>query len=101
MKKGLILTLCAALVLLSAGCSQNVNSDVSSTDKSSAESSVTSQVQSQEESSSESSSDGSVDDSGTQTTTGGFKVDGTKLLDANGEEFIMRGINHAHTWYLN
>lgn len=95
------MTLCAALVLLSAGCSQNVNSDVSSTDNSSAESSVTSQAQSQEESKSESSGDGSVDDSGTQTTTGGFKVDGTKLLDANGEAFIMRGINHAHTWYLN
>ncbi|MGN1133560.1 MAG: glycoside hydrolase family 5 protein, partial [Oscillospiraceae bacterium] len=23
----------------------------------------------------------------------GFKVDGTKLLDANGNEFVMRGIN--------
>lgn len=30
---------------------------------------------------------------------GGFKVEGTKLLDANGNEFIMRGINHAHVWY--
>ncbi len=29
----------------------------------------------------------------------GFRVSGTKLLDANGNEFIMRGINHAHTWY--
>lgn len=29
----------------------------------------------------------------------GFKVDGTKLLDANGNEFVMRGINHAHCWY--
>lgn len=29
----------------------------------------------------------------------GFKVDGTKLLDANENEFIMRGINHAHTWF--
>ena len=29
----------------------------------------------------------------------GFKVDGTKLLDANGNEFIMRGVNHAHTWF--
>ncbi len=38
----------------------------------------------------------------TATTTyaaSGFKVSGTKLLDANGNEFIFRGINHAHTWY--
>lgn len=32
-------------------------------------------------------------------TGNGFKVDGTKLLDANGNEFVMRGINHAHTWF--
>ena len=30
---------------------------------------------------------------------GGFHVEGTKLLDANGNEFIMRGINHAHSWF--
>ncbi len=29
----------------------------------------------------------------------GFIVSGNKLLDANGEEFIMRGINHSHTWF--
>ncbi len=29
----------------------------------------------------------------------GFKVSGTKLLDANGNSFVMRGINHAHCWY--
>ena len=29
----------------------------------------------------------------------GFKVSGTKLLDSNGNEFIIRGINHAHNWY--
>lgn len=37
--------------------------------------------------------------SGEQNVTGGFQVDGTKLLDANGNEFIFRGLNHAHTWY--
>lgn len=30
---------------------------------------------------------------------GGFKVDGTKLLDAKGNEFVMRGVNHAHVWF--
>ncbi len=29
----------------------------------------------------------------------GFYVSGTKLYDANGSEFIMRGVNHAHTWF--
>lgn len=29
----------------------------------------------------------------------GFRVEGTKLYDANGKEFVMRGINHAHAWY--
>lgn len=31
----------------------------------------------------------------------GFTVSGNKLLDAKGEEFVMRGINHAHTWFKN
>ncbi len=30
---------------------------------------------------------------------GGFKVDGTKLLDVNGNEFVFRGVNHAHAWF--
>ncbi len=29
----------------------------------------------------------------------GFSVSGTQLLDGNGSAFIMRGVNHAHTWY--
>ena len=29
----------------------------------------------------------------------GFYVEGTTLYDANGNPFIMRGVNHAHTWY--
>ena len=32
-------------------------------------------------------------------TAMGFYVEGTKLYDANGNEFIMRGVNHAHTWF--
>ena len=38
-------------------------------------------------------------DSGAKSTTQGFYVDGTKIYDANGNEFIMRGTNHGHTWY--
>ena len=29
----------------------------------------------------------------------GFTVTNGRLYDANGTEFVMRGINHAHTWY--
>ena len=31
--------------------------------------------------------------------TGGFYIKGTTLYDANGNPFVMRGINHAYTWY--
>jgi mannan endo-1,4-beta-mannosidase len=29
----------------------------------------------------------------------GFTVSGGRLLDANGNPFVMRGTSHAHTWY--
>ncbi len=32
---------------------------------------------------------------------GGFHVSGRYLLDANGNNFVMRGINHGHNWYLD
>jgi mannan endo-1,4-beta-mannosidase len=31
----------------------------------------------------------------------GFYVSNGRLYDANGNEFIMRGVNHAHTWYTS
>ena len=31
----------------------------------------------------------------------GFKVSGGRLYDATGAEFVMRGVNHAHTWYAS
>ncbi|WP_447041721.1 glycoside hydrolase family 5 protein, partial [Streptomyces sp. DSM 118878] len=29
----------------------------------------------------------------------GFHIRDGRLLDANDKEFVMRGVNHAHTWY--
>ena len=29
----------------------------------------------------------------------GFTVSNGRLYDANGQEFVMRGVSHAHTWY--
>ncbi len=31
----------------------------------------------------------------------GFRISGRNLLDANGNNFIMRGVSHAHTWYTS
>ena len=31
----------------------------------------------------------------------GFYVVGAALYDANGNPFVMRGVNHAHTWFPN
>lgn len=36
-----------------------------------------------------------------QAANGGFQVNGTKLYDANGNEFVMRGANFPHAWYSN
>ncbi|MEU4422881.1 cellulase family glycosylhydrolase [Actinoplanes sp. NPDC024001] len=31
----------------------------------------------------------------------GLHVAGTDIVEANGQKFVMRGINHMHTWYTN
>ncbi|MEV5610899.1 cellulase family glycosylhydrolase [Streptomyces sp. NPDC052225] len=31
--------------------------------------------------------------------TPGFHIKDGRLLDANDKDFVMRGVNHAHTWY--
>lgn len=95
-------------------------SSATSTETSSATSSETSSETSTE-TSSETSSESSIETSSSESVetssessaavstetssdthpaeSAGFRVDGTKLLDANGNEFIMRGINHAHVWF--
>ncbi|MFF3337558.1 cellulase family glycosylhydrolase [Streptomyces flavidovirens] len=38
----------------------------------------------------------------TDTAATGFHVSaGGRLLEANGNDFVMRGVNHAHAWYPN
>ncbi|SDY12516.1 mannan endo-1,4-beta-mannosidase [Evansella caseinilytica] len=37
--------------------------------------------------------------SSAEASTQGFRVNGTQLLDANGNPFVMRGVNHGHAWY--
>ncbi|MDT0345887.1 cellulase family glycosylhydrolase [Streptomyces litchfieldiae] len=31
----------------------------------------------------------------------GLRVSAGRLLESNGNDFVMRGVNHAHTWYPN
>ncbi|GAA2401637.1 cellulase family glycosylhydrolase [Streptomyces glaucosporus] len=31
----------------------------------------------------------------------GLHVSGGRLLEGNGNDFVMRGVNHAHTWYAH
>ena len=33
------------------------------------------------------------------SSAAGFHVEGTKLLDGKGNEFVMRGVNHSHAWF--
>lgn len=35
----------------------------------------------------------------TKAATNGFYVNGTTLYDANGTPFVMRGVNHGHSWF--
>jgi|GEM_PF-165509 len=41
----------------------------------------------------------SVTTNASSNTSTGFHVSGTTLYDANNNPFVMRGINHAYTWY--
>ncbi|MCZ8521405.1 MULTISPECIES: RICIN domain-containing protein [Paenibacillus] len=36
---------------------------------------------------------------GDVSTKDGFYIQGTTLYDANGNPFVMRGVNHAYNWY--
>lgn len=45
-----------------------------------------------------SNSGGSSSSSSPSQSKGGFYVEGTKLKDANGNEFIMRGCNYSYAW---
>ncbi len=77
MKKSFLPIISLAMIFAFSGCS---NSEASS-------------------SQTDSSATGQTYDNETTEAHQGFKVEGTSLLDANGNEFVMRGINHAHTWF--
>ncbi|MET7693966.1 cellulase family glycosylhydrolase [Streptomyces sp. NPDC005483] len=43
---------------------------------------------------------GAAEDAGTQAATG-LHISNGRLVEGNGNDFVMRGVNHAHTWYPN
>ena len=89
MKRSGLISLTVFAALLLAGCGSG-DSSASKSDASAAAAS----------SAAESKADGGQT-AASAASVKGFKVDGTKLLDANGSEFIMRGVNHAHCWYTS
>ncbi len=101
MKKFLSAMLCVVMIFTATACGNSTDSGASSADSSASDSSAVADVSSTESSNDkESVTDASSDaETNLPDVEGGFKVDGTKLVDANGNEFVMRGINHAHTWF--
>ena len=92
MKKILSMMMIPAVLLL-AGCSGS--------DSSSEKDTAASTAAPAESTAAESTAESSTEAGQTKESVKGFTVEGTKLLDANGNEFIMRGVNHAHSWFAS
>ena len=124
MKKRILALLLSAMMVFSAtACNGDTTSSIVSSDDSSVVSQIENSSDEKEEQSNTESSEAETSAPETTTTkepetsapettttvkpeedepvqaTGGFKVLGDKLYDANGNEFVMRGVNHAHTWF--
>lgn len=82
-KQSLISLILAASILFVSACGQNQKANGSETKGSATLSDETT------------ASDGEQ----SPAATGGFQVNGQQLYDANGNVFVMRGINHAHSWF--
>lgn len=79
MKKLLSLLLPVMILITMAGCENSDNSDSkNSKDEASSAAQITRKTEIPENS---------------------LYVNGTKLYDSNGNEFVMRGVNHAYTWF--
>lgn len=83
-KKSFLALLLSAVVLITSACG-NEGGTEGGEDTASADSS-------------QSVSDSAQPDSD-PVASGGFHVDGTTLYDGNNNAFVMRGINHPHSWF--
>ena len=87
------------LTLSGTSCAQNAAESLGTT---SDQSRTSSKTEESDSASADASADTSKEDEQAPdevTAKAGFTVSGTKLLDANGNEFVMRGINHPHSWF--
>ena len=105
------LSLCLLLVMLTtvfSGCGATGNSTQTASEVTADDGTGTNET----DSTAQETADSVLTDDSTQSTADtdtsqaseeiyGFHVEGNKLLDANGNEFIMRGVNHAHAWFAN
>ncbi|MBQ4095143.1 MAG: glycoside hydrolase family 5 protein [Oscillospiraceae bacterium] len=100
MKQKLLSLLLPVVMLFGmAGCAGSDSSSVNDTTSAPSSSVAESRTDSSNVDTSSSEEDSSTPSGTEDASDGGFKVEGTKLLDANGNEFIFRGVNHAHTWF--
>lgn len=86
--KSVLSAILAVVVALSAACCSGKNNDSGSSTEPDASTSQTTEV----------TAEPATEE---PASKGGFTVSGTKLLDANGNEFVMRGINHPHSWFTS
>ena len=81
-----IAALLLSLIVMLTGCTNQNGSSTSTVDSTASSISQTEQT------------DNDIHENEPMASAG-FTVDGTRLLDANGNEFVMRGINHPHSWF--
>lgn len=91
MIKAFLVFLASVIVMTSSGCDTGSQGGSESTQTPDTGITDTQKPDTSEDSTSDS----------TEKKYEGFHVEGTKLLDANGNEFVMRGVNHPHSWYLS
>lgn len=88
------LLLAAALVLAACGDRERPENQ-----QDTAESQTTEQQDAGQEAAGQPDDDAKEDEWAALREQMGFYVEGSALYDANGNPFILRGINHAHCWY--
>ena len=94
MKKILSLFLCAVLFI--SGCSTTADNSGVTTEGTAAvsEAPVKEETDVAEETPAE-----EITEDATKESVKGMYVEGRRLYDIGGNEIVLRGINHAHTWF--
>lgn len=102
-KKGCALLLVLILtIMMLMGCGQNSDGETGiQSDRNAGQENAGSDSETGLENEGTDDAEANGENDGQEAAVEGFHVDGTRLLDANGNEFIMRGVNHAHAWFAD